>query len=482
MSDDLRRLMAEMADGAPVGMSPEAVRRAAERRIAGTAAAGATAVLVLGVLAAAVLQGTSPTETLTPLPVATAPTASASAGPTSTAAAIPSASPTPGATGSPSPQPGQSAASNPPATSAPLAAGSTIGIDESAKTIRVVLHGAQAGAAGARTYWESGGPNGGPRRAHGYRVVVDHLGDGHSGAEAAGDCEGAARTSFLLVSVAAAEQSRACAQSQQLRRDGVPYIALGGADTGLGGPNHFASSLTFRQQAPLLLDMARDNGFLSTKWAVVVFGDAASTTDARAAVVAELTDAGVAGRAGAFDEARDVYALDRNASNCSSVSNQLRQAGYGSVHFVGASPLLQGLCVRDYPTPVYTGVGSTPLRSAGDVSCRGSAGQFRGFYLNPTPDPQRAQALAQAAPALEEAEVEGWAAMQMLHQALNLVDGPLGRASLIRALAGSGTSGGVLHPTAYDGRTRFGGTAAYANRITCPGGNSQITTVGTYRR
>jgi hypothetical protein len=116
------------------------------------------------------------------------------------------------------------------------------------------------------------------------------------------------------------------------------------------------------------------------------------------------------------------------------------------------------------------------------ISCQGSSGRYRGFFLNPTPDVQKAQSLAKSAPVLTEGEVPGWAAMQMLEQALSLVEGPLGRASFTRALAGAGTPGGVLNPTEYRGRTQFGGTAAYANRLTCAGGRGVITTTATYRR
>jgi hypothetical protein len=356
-----------------------------------------------------------------------------------------------------------------------------VGVDTNTKTLRVVLHGPPAGAAGARKYWDASGAGGGPRRVLGFRVVVDHLDDRHGSREPGRDCETAARTAFLLVSVAGAEQTRSCARSRLLERDGVPYIGLGGADTGLGGPHHFASSLTYRQQAPLLVRMARDYGFLDRKWAVVTGVDA-SLLDARDSIVEALEGAKVAGRTGAFDESRDVYALERNASDCVSLSNRLREGGYGSVYLVGASPLLYSQCVQQYPSAIYTGVGSTPETATVSATCNGSSGQYRGFYLNPTPDPQKARSLAKGAPALSEGEVAGWAAMQMLEQALNLVKGPLGRGSFTRALAGAGTPGGVLNPTAYRGRTHFGGTAAYANRLTCARGNGAVTTVATYRR
>lgn len=369
------------------------------------------------------------------------------------------------------------------ATGSPSSApGGTVGIDSANKTLRVALHGPSAGVAGARKYWDASGPDGGPRRVLGYRIVVEHLDDQHGSGGASPDCERAARTAFALVSVAGAEQTRSCARSRLLQRDGVPYIALGGADTGLGGPNHFASSLTYRQQAPLIVRMARDNGFLNNKWAVVVVGNDPSLADARASIVEALTGADVTGRSGAFDEARDVYAMERSARDCVSVGNQLRQGDYGSVYFVGASPLLYAQCVNQHPSAIYSGVGPTPETAAVEPTCRGGSAQYRGFYLNPTPDPQMARSLAKGAPALADDEIPGWAAMQMLEQALTLVRGPLGRASFTRALASGGTAGGVLNPTAYRGRTHFGGTAAYANRIDCSGGRAAVTTVATYRR
>ena len=481
MSEHLRRLMAEIADGAPAEVTPDSVRRAAGRRVAGTAAAGVVAAVVVGLVAAAVLRAPGEPDALEPLPLATAPTASVSDGPTPSAAASaqPSPSPvaaTPSAAAEPSASPAGSPRSAPAPTTAAGAPGSTVGVDDADKTLRIAVHGSSAGAAGSRKYWDASGPDGGPRRVLGYRVVVDHV-DG-----AAPDCESAARSAFALVSVADAEATTACARSRVLRRDGVPYLALGSADTGLGGPNHFATSLTYRQQAPLVVRMARDNGFLENTWAVVVVGDDQSTTDARDSIVEALVGAKVSGRSGAFDETRDVYVMERTASNCVEVGAQLRNGGYGSVYFVGAPPLLHGQCVNQYPTAVYTGVGATPETAAVDPTCRGGGDQYRGFYLNPTPDLQKARSLATGAPALTEGEVPGWAAMQVLEQALTLVEGPLGRASFTRALAGAGTAGGVLNPTSYSGRTQFGGTAAYANRITCAGGRAAITTIGTYQR
>ena len=403
------------------------------------------------------------------------------------ATASPTGAPGAATTSAPAPQtpamvPPTQPAGSTAASPSQAAPGSTVGVDTRAKTLRVVLHGSAAGAAGARKYWDASGPGGGPRRVLGLRVVVDHLDDEHGTRDPGRQCETAARTGFLLVSVADVEPARSCAQSRLLRRDGVPYISLGGADRGLGGPHHFASSLTHRQQAPLILRMARDNGFLAKKWAVVVAEDA-GLEDARASIVAALEGVRAAGRAGAFDEARDVYAVEPNPNNCVTLGNRLREGGYGSVYFVGASPLFYGQCVNQHPSAVYTGVGPWPENERmADPTCSGGSQQYRGFYLNATPDARKARSLAKGAPELAEEEIPGWAAMQMLEQALSLVKGPLGRASFIRALAGGGTAGGVLNPTAYRGRTQLGGTAAYANRITCSGGRAVVATVGTYRR
>ncbi len=72
-----------------------------------------------------------------------------------------------------------------------------------------------------------------------------------------------------------------------LRRGNVPYLSAGVTEAGLGAlPNYFATSLTYKQQGPLVIKMAKDNGFFAGKWAVVItegpnFKDAASRSSRR---------------------------------------------------------------------------------------------------------------------------------------------------------------------------------------------------------
>ncbi|MHB8961044.1 MAG: hypothetical protein ACYDAN_15650, partial [Candidatus Limnocylindrales bacterium] len=64
----------------------------------------------------------------------------------------------------------------------------------------------------------------------------------------------------------------------------------------------------------------------------------------------------------------------------------------------------------------------------------------------------------------------------------NLIKGPVNRESFIAALAKSGTPGGVLQPSVFGGKTRFGGTGAFLNQITCSGTSGVIKTVATYKK
>lgn len=400
------------------------------------------------------------------VPSTAAPVAAAAASPAATRPAprVPPAAPDREA--SPSPQPA-----------------TTTGIDPAARTISIALHSSGQGAAGATKYWDQGGPDGGPRLVRGFRVRVEVLDGTANSQSAVRACNAAGRRVFLIVSDADIDQVAACAQSSVLRRGGVPYLALGRTETGLGRLAHyFATSLTYRQQSSALVAMAREQRFLDARWAVLV-REGSELEPVRDSAVAQLQAAGARGRAGAFDPERDVLVVEHPASSCESVAQELRAGGYGAVYVLGLPPLLLAQCVQGHPDAVYTGPGpSYATQPLAELMCQATGRRFRGYFLHPVPDPRTAQREAQGAPApADDAEVRTWAAMQMLEQALLLPEEPLSRETFTAALAGNGTRGGVLPATSYAGRTRFGGTAAYGNRISCGREKALVTTVGRYR-
>ncbi len=379
---------------------------------------------------------------------------------------------------------------------APVAGqGTTTGIDFKNKTIKVVLHGPLTGAGvpqesfrtGGPKYWEKSGPNGGPRLIlGGFKVIAEAVDDKYNSQDGLRACNKAANEAFLIVGGAGTDQIQACGQSQVLRRGNVPYLSSGVTEKGLGGlPNYFATSLSYKQQSPLVIRAAKENGFLDKKWAVVITGTP-NFADARESIVAELKKVGAKGSAGAFDAGKDVYLTEKAPNNCVTIGNQLRAGGYETVYFLG-QPLFFGQCVNAYPSAVYTGPGpSFGIQSVADLACRGGAAGYRGFYLHPTPDKAQSQELARkAAPTTptftDDIEAGIWGGMQGLEQAFNLVQGPLSRESFTAALAKAGAPGGVLNPAVYNGGSRFGGTGAYLNKITCSGTTGVIKTVANYK-
>ena len=371
--------------------------------------------------------------------------------------------------------------------------GTTTGIDFAKKTVTIVLHGPLTGAGvpqksfetGGPKYWEKSGPGGGPRLLPGgFRVIAKAVDDKYNAQDALRACNAAANEAFLIIGGAGTDQIQACAQSQVLQRGKVPYLSSGVTEAGLGQlPNYFATSLTYKQQSPLVVRMAKDNGFLQKKWAVVITGTP-NFADAKDSIVAELKKAGVQGKSGPFNpdpNNGDVILTEKAPRDCVSVGTRLRTGGYETVYFLG-QPLFFGQCVNQYPNAVYTGPGpSFGIQSVADLACRGGASGYRGFYLHPAPDKNTAQGKAPGAPPFtDDIEAGIWGGMQQLEQAFNLVQGPLSRETFIAANAKAGVPGGMLAPTVYNGGSRFGGTAAYANKITCNGPNGVIQTIGTY--
>ncbi|MDT7571369.1 MAG: branched-chain amino acid transport system substrate-binding protein [Actinomycetota bacterium] len=374
--------------------------------------------------------------------------------------------------------------------------GTTTGIDFKNKTIKVILHGPLTGAGvpqesfrtGGPKYWDQSGPKGGPRLIlGGFRVIAEAVDDKYNAQDALRACNAAAKTAFLIIGGAGTDQIQACGQSQVLRRGNVPYLSSGVTETGLGSvPNYFATSLSYKQQSPLVIRAARENGYLNKKWAVVITGTP-NFADARESIVAELKKAGVQGKAGPFNPDQDVYLTEKAPNNCVDVGTKLRAGAYESVYFLG-QPLFFGQCVNQWPSATYTGPGpSFGIQSVADLACRGGAAQYHAYYLHPAPDVAMAQQIAKKwapdTPAFKDDIESGiWGGMQGLEQAFNLVKGPLSRESFIAALAAAGVPGGVTNPAVYNGGSRFGGTGAYLNKITCSGSSGVIKTIANYKQ
>ncbi|MCW2585287.1 MAG: hypothetical protein JWN55_803 [Frankiales bacterium] len=365
--------------------------------------------------------------------------------------------------------------------------GTTTGIDFKNKVVRIALHGPLTGAGVPQDSFKSGTPKYWAKHklANGFRVEAVAIDDKYNAADAARACNAAADNYFLIVGGAGTDQISACAQSPKLRRLKVPYMSSGVTEVGLTNiDTYHATSLSYRQQAPLVIKLAKDRGeFTGKKWAVVITSTP-NFKDAREAFVAELQKNGAKGKSGAFNPSSDVYLTDKAPSNCSSLAPQIRAGGYQSIYFLG-QPSFFAQCVGSIGTtpvnPYYTGPGpSFGLTSVIALACTGSANQYKGVFLHPAPSVKEyAPRTAPGETFKDDIELSIWGAMEQLKHAFDRVQGPLSRESFNASLAGAQLPGNVLPAVDYR-QGRFGGTAAYANAADCA--NRVSKTIGVYAK
>jgi branched-chain amino acid transport system substrate-binding protein len=364
--------------------------------------------------------------------------------------------------------------------------GTTTGIDFDKKTVKVTLHGPLTGAGVPQSSFRSGTPKywQNKKLKNGFTVIAEAVDDKYNAPDALRACNAAARESFLIVGGAGTDQIQACAQSQVLRRGNVPYLSSGVTEAGLGKlPNYFATSLTYKQQGALVPQLARDNKFLNEKWAVVIT-EGPNFADARQSIVEALSKAGVEGKSGKFNANNDVYLTAKAPSNCSTLAGQLRNV-YTRIYFLG-QPSFFISCVSTIgytPTyqPVYTGVGpSFGIQSVGRLACTNTGGQYKGFFLHPSPGLDTAAKRAPGVSFQDDIEYGIYGAMQQLEQAFNAVPGKLTREKFIAANRQGGVQGGILNPAVFRGQV-FGGTAAFGLQTDC-GNDGRTKTLKTYAK
>jgi len=371
-------------------------------------------------------------------------------------------------------------------------AGTTTGINFKDKIIRIALHGPLTGAGvpqdsfktGTEKYWKN------HKLANGFSVDARAIDDKYNAADASRACSAAADVAFLIIGGAGTDQISACAQNPKLRRLKVPYLSSGVTEVGLGNiETYHATSLTYKEQSPLIVKLAKDQAqFTGKKWAVVITSTP-NFRDARDSFTAELVKNGAQGKLGAFNpksstEGGDVFLTDKAPSNCADLATQLRSGGYQSIYFLG-QPAFFAQCVGLIDTnPYYTGPGPAfGLTSVISLACKASKNQYRGIYLHPTPSvKEHAPTQAPGETFKDDIELAIWGSMKQLKEVFDTVKGPLSRESFNANFDGkrfSGFPNGVLHPTDFT-TDRFGGTAAFANAADCP--NAVSKTIGVYAK
>lgn len=360
--------------------------------------------------------------------------------------------------------------------------GTTTGIDFDKKVIKIALHGPLTGAgvpqdsfrSGTPKYWNEG-PGGQPRKLkNGFTVEAVAIDDKYNAPDALRACNAAAKQYFLIVGGAGADQIQACAQSQVLTRGNVPYLSAGVTENGLGKlPNYFATSPTYREQSPMIVQMAKDNNFFSGKWAIVIT-EGPNFADALNSMKTELQKAGAK-----FNPSSDVFLTDKSPSNCSAIGNQVRAGAYNTIYFLG-QPAFFAQCVGVIgPGPTYTGPGPAfATNSIVNLACSSSGNQYKGFYLHPGSGLDQAGQRAKGVQFKDDIEYLIYAAMAQIENAFNQVPGNLTREKFISTLRNSAIPDLISPGASYKGGVRFGGKASFALQAKCggsPQSNQSIT-------
>jgi hypothetical protein len=229
-----------------------------------------------------------------------------------------------------------------------------------------------------------------------------------------------------VVGGAGTDQIQACAQQPKIQRGGVPYLSAGVTEAGLGNlKNYFATSLTYKQQGPLVVKMARDNGFLQGQWAVVAT-EGANFQDAVDGIKGALGQAGVK-----FKEIRP----PKVPSNCSEFARQIKaEPRPTTIYFLG-QPAFFAQCVQAIGSrPTSPPTPASVRRSASTASAPGVRRQRRpvqGRLPAPGHRPRPGRAPRAGVSFQDDIEYQIYGAMQGLESAFNQVPGNLTREKFI---------------------------------------------------
>ena len=268
-----------------------------------------------------------------------------------------------------------------------------------------------------------------------------------------------------------ADQITACAQ--YANENGIPYLSAGVNEDGLADlDTYFATSMTYAEQAPLIVAQLQEQGLTE---AALVVADTPSFEDAYEAYKAALTDAGI----GILYENR--INKDASPAESATVAQQLKDSGAPAVILL-ASPvvyvlgLAPGAASQSY-APVWIGPGVTSgLNTVAAIGCpsRGdrrvlladaSAGRRRRdrSRLQPPPTPS-----SPAAPPADDVGFQLWSMNKAIAVMLEATGPELGRAAFMNTLVTTPEfDNGIYAPLRYTVDDHFGGTGAYLLTTDC---------------
>jgi len=335
--------------------------------------------------------------------------------------------------------------------------------------IRIGIHAPQTGtgaplpasfAAGSAVYWKT-------HKVCGRNVVVDFQDDKYTPSTARDVCGPMSRRDFIVIGAAGTDQIQSCATMPDIAGKGVPYLSAGVTTNGLTGLNHyFATTLTYAQQAVLVLRNAKAQGLGLKKWAVVT-SKTDNFKDARDAMESVLKSAGVPYVDIQVDAANDSGIQSRAAATGTAIAT----GGYDTV-FLTTSPgyyiYMSGTASKQGFTGTYTGPGVTMTEvTVAQLVCGATANLVKANFLAPYPGIDRAtpEFIKATGGKYDDIYWSLWGLSQTLEQALNASPN-LTRPGFIEGLKHASLPGGVYNPIKFNGG-HFGGTGAFSQRMNC---------------
>ena len=274
---------------------------------------------------------------------------------------------------------------------------------------------------------------------------------------------------FLLVGGGGADQITACAQ--YANENGIPYISAGVSETGLSDlETYFATTLTYAEQAPLIMAQLQERGFTET---ALVVSDTPSFDDAFEALKAAADDAGISI---AYETRINKTAAEPEQL---SVVQELKNTGVEAVILLSSPVVFIGLAnqgLNQSFTPTWIGPGITSGLNA--VTNFGCPAVDTGVFFSPTPgldvidqlDPDFNPAYAQFAggePA-DDIGMQLWSLNKAIALMLEATGPELGRAAFMNTLVTTPEfDNGIYAPIMYTVDDHFGGTGAYLLDADC---------------
>ena len=338
--------------------------------------------------------------------------------------------------------------------------------------IRVGVHAPQTGTgapfppsfeAAVPLYWKDPA-----HKVCGRQVVIDFQDDKYTPQTARDVCGPMSRRDFIVIGAAGTDQIQSCATMPDIQSKGVPYLSAGVTTNGLNGlKNYFALTLTYAQQASLVLQNARKSGLGLKKWAVIT-SNTNNFKDARDAMEGVLKSAGIK-----YDDIQ-VDATNDNGiqGRAANTGTKIATGGYDTV-FLDTSPgyflYMSGTASKQGFNGTYTGPGVTMTEvTVAQLVCAATAGVVKANFLAPFPGIDHATADFKKAAnnSYDDIYWSIWGLNQSLYYALSAATS-LTRPGFIDGLSKATLTNGVYPKSVFSGGNHFGGTGAWAQRMNC---------------